>query len=127
MADGAATSASFRLVLWVVSLAALVVLYSGSFQTKPAGDDFAAPLTEIVRGEAEGPMAFFRMSAQPHNYRPIQSLLMWAFGSMSDDKPQQLIWIRVLHLLCMASYLGVGVIWLSRAPIGRAGSIAARA
>lgn len=120
-------SIQFAVLAWLISVIALVALYSGSFQNKPAGDDFAPPLAEIVRGNAEGPLVFFKQSAQPHNYRPLQSLLMWAFGSRSSDMSEQLIWIRALHLLCMAAYLAAAAIWLKRLPVQRAGFVAAMA
>lgn len=101
------------LVAGLVIFALQIVLYHQSFSIQPAADDFNAPLTEILRGETQGPGVFFTRSPQPHNYRPLQSLGMWTYGRMSTEHRE--LWIRLLHFTGMAVYGLAGVLWIRRA------------
>jgi len=123
MAERGPASWRFLLALFTILFAGQIGLYWESFGVKPAGDDFAAPLAEIARGRAEGPAVFFQRSAQMHNYRPIQSLLMWRFGTISDE--HRLQWIRVMAFACMAVYATAAMLWLKMMPGGKAGAVAA--
>jgi hypothetical protein len=109
----------FLIALLAVLSIAQIALYQESFVIKPAADDFSGPSTDIHRAEMQGPMSLFLASNQPKNYRPLQSLLAWAFarGSMPDP------WfaLRVLHFLSMSALGACAMMWTRVLPLRRVG------
>ncbi len=67
-------------------------------------------------------MALIASSPQVQRYRPVQSLLMWAFGSIDRDWPWP--WIRVLGLLCYIPYLLSALLWAYSTQLSRSGCLA---
>ena len=59
------------------------------------------------------------------NYRPLQSLTMWAFGHIS--RAHLYFWIRVMHFIGMEAYATALFLWLAKMPIGRFGVVIAAA
>lgn len=87
-----------------VGLAILFLLiaigaYWPTLRAMPVGDDWGVPLTEIIRGEQQGPGVFFSETRQLDSYRPVQSLLMWLFGRV--DESDRWVSIRILHFISL--------------------------
>ncbi len=108
---------SWVLAVFAVLFALQIVLYWESFGVQPSGDDFAGPVADIWRGQAEGAWALLARSAQPHNYRPLQSLSVWAAAGISDD--HRLLAIHMLHFAGMMVFALAAALWLSVMPISR--------
>jgi len=106
----------FFIILVILSL----VVYRDIFTVKPSGDDFTPPLAEIHRGQVDGPLAFFK-SSQLGNYRPLDSLLMWAFGSISQK--HVLFWIHILHILSFWFFTLVVFMWINLLKLNKVGAV----
>ncbi|MGH7179903.1 MAG: hypothetical protein ACREJC_21180 [Tepidisphaeraceae bacterium] len=110
----------FAATAFVLVIAAQLLVYSGSYHIKPAGDDFPI-VNEINRGNIQGIKVFFTQSVIRIGYRPLKSLTIWWFGNLSDTHRFQ--WIRVLHLLAAILYAAVGLAWIRSLPLGKLGTI----
>ncbi|HQY88537.1 MAG TPA: hypothetical protein PK402_07755 [Tepidisphaeraceae bacterium] len=93
------------LLLSVLFLVLAMAAYWPTLHALPVGDDWGAPLTEIVRGDLQGPWSFFAETRQLDSYRPVQSLLIWLFGQI--DEPDRWVSIRILHFISLAISLVV--------------------
>ena len=100
-------------VCLAIALACAAGAYWPAMAARPAGDDFGPPLLEIYRGERLGPAALVAETPQPKNYRPLQSLLMWAAGRGGPAGPTagRMLRIRLLGLACFAVYLAAFLLW----------------
>ncbi len=110
----------------LVSLGAIVVLgstlYVDAFAIKPAGDDFEL-VTEIVRGERDGPGALFARSLTDNFYRPTKSFLIWLSGRGAEEG--RAFRIRLAHFVSAVPYLVALALWLRLARLQWAGAIVA--
>lgn len=108
------------LLMFAIVFAAQIALYRESLHVRPAGDDFAPPLAEIVRGEEEGPLAFF-LETKQSVYRPLQSLTMWLFGRVSDE--HRFFWLSIMRFGAMGLYGLVCWMWTRCLGLGRLGTL----
>lgn len=123
--DTAPRGASPFFITMVLLLALLsqVLLYWPTTRALPFGDDWGVPLSEIFRGNQAGPLSFFTETRQPDSYRPLQSLLMWLFGSVQE--PGRWFSVRILHFLCSGALMASLGLMLHAWRIGKSGVIAA--
>ncbi|HEX8340821.1 MAG TPA: hypothetical protein VF624_07930 [Tepidisphaeraceae bacterium] len=76
-----------------------LVLFQRTFGVLPTADDFTV-LDEIRRGREEGILRLFARSGQAMNYRPLQSVVLWAAASI--DPPNRVFWLHVAGSVCFA-------------------------
>jgi hypothetical protein len=101
---------------------AQIACYYRSFGIKPASDDFPV-VNEIVRGQREGPGAFFRQSFTRMHHRPFKSLGIWAAATIAPHHRE--FAIRVLHFSAMSGYAIVLALWIARLRLTGFGSAVA--
>src|SRR5439155_18457948 len=101
---------------------AQIACYYRSFGIKPASDDFPV-VNEILRGQRQGPAAFFRQSFTPMHHRPFKSLGIWAAATIAPNHRE--FAIRVLHFGAMAGYVIVLALWVARLRLTPSGSAVA--
>lgn len=116
-------TAGFIVLSLLVALAIQIALYWPTTNALPFGDDWGVPLSEIYRGDTQGPLSFFTETRQPDSYRPVQSLLMWLFGRVEEsNRPFS---IRALHFLCSGVLLASLGLMLHAWKLGRNGVVVA--
>ena len=120
------TPATNRFLICLFLLLALfqVCVYGETFNVKPSGDDFIAPLAEIHRGGIDGPISFF-LEFKQADYRPLQSFVMWIFGTISSENP--LIWVHILHFLSAWFFAFITFLWIKHLKFSRINAIVAAA
>jgi hypothetical protein len=111
----------FLASLFLLLLAAQILLYRDSFRTKPSQDDFIT-LHQIDRGEQQGALTFFKAS-DLSDYRPLQNLTFWLFGR--GPRQHVLLSLRILHFLSFGFCAGVAFLWIYSLKLSRLGAIAA--
>lgn len=111
----------FLSLAFVAVLIVFLLAYSRSFRVLPASDDWPI-VVEIHRGNAQGVGAFFTDSVIRIGYRPLKSLVIWAFGNLGESDGQKMAWIRAATLGTAMFYAVVAVLWARAVPLGKAGA-----
>ncbi len=98
------------------------VAYARAFRVMPASDDWPI-VNEIHRGNHRGVHVFFTDSVIRIGYRPLKSVVIWAFGNLGSTDQQHMAWIRVPHLLAALLYALVAALWARAIPLARTGAL----
>ncbi|MBX3358551.1 MAG: hypothetical protein KF745_08985 [Phycisphaeraceae bacterium] len=113
-------SLRFCCIAFAVLMLVMTALYWNSLDIPPAGDDYPA-LSEIQRGNEFGVMSLFSKPLQGKNYRPLQSLVVWAVGNIGGTTEERTLHQHVLNLVSAAVYVLAVLLWARAMPLTRVG------